>query len=94
MEAMPIRFGRAQTELRLSDDAMQKAGIKLEDNEWIPVIASYIDKKKLHFVIATPWFPDDDTDPQGEEADWFLPAVVSEKDVEAMRWMNMRTNED
>lgn len=93
MEAVPLRFGR-EVEVRLTEDALKRADIELDDDEWLPVMASFVESKKLHFIVALPWVPEDDGDLSAEEETWFIPTVVLEKDIEAMRFRKMRGSLD
>ncbi len=94
MEAVPIKLGRSDLEVRLTDAALTKAGIEVDDDdadEWYPILASYLDKGKVHFIVGVPWLPESG-EPMGEEETWFIPTSITEKDVDAMRFRTIRND--
>lgn len=90
-EPMAIELREGRLEVQLSDAAEKKAGIddveigEGDEDRWVKVLASFIQDKKTHFIVAIPWVPDEG-EPKGEEDDWFLPFTISEGDVYATRF--------
>lgn len=84
--AVPIKIGYTDFEVQLTADAERKADIEVDEGEecWLPVLGTFIQDKKLKFVVGLPWIPEDG-DPKEDEEDWFLPAVIADKDLYAMR---------
>jgi len=86
-----IELRESRLEVQLNDAAEKRAGIddidigENEEDRWVKVLASFIQDKKTHFVVAVPWVPDKG-DPEGDESEWFVPFTVAETDVYATRF--------
>lgn len=86
MDACPIQLRKERLEVRLSEELLKKNDIELdEDEEWMPVLASFVSGRRLFLVVAFPWIPEEG-ESEDDEREWFIPLTVSEKDVEAMRF--------
>jgi hypothetical protein len=85
--SIPINLNMTDLEVSLTEEALTKLSIEISegDEEWLPVLATFIESKKLHYVVGFPWCPDEG-DVEDEEEDWFVPGVVTEKDIDAARW--------
>jgi len=86
-DATPIKLQSIGLEVQLTPDAETRFGIELEEDEelWMPVLATYVQDRKLSFVVAVPWAPESG-EPEEEEEDWFLPATISEKEIYSARF--------
>lgn len=83
-DATPIKIQNTGLEVQLVEAAEQKLGIELEEDEefWIPVLATYVQDKKLFLILALPWAPESG-EPEGEEEAWFVPTTVTENEIYA-----------
>ena len=86
-DATPIKLQNTGLEVQLAESAEEKYGLELEEDEefWIPVLATYVQDKKLFLVLALPWAPESG-EPEGEEAEWFAPTTVTENEIHSARF--------
>lgn len=88
---MPIDLKETRFEVQLTEEAEKKAGIddldvgEDDDNRWLKVLGSFIQDRKIHFIVALPWVPDRG-EPEEDEKSWFIPFVVSGGDIFASRF--------
>ena len=91
-EATTIELRQTRMEVQLTDEAERRAGTddvdvgENDENRWMPVLATYIQDKKLHLVVATPWVAESSEDEGKNTDEWFLPFIVTDKDVYASRF--------
>lgn len=94
-DAMPIELRETRLEIQINDDAEKRIEIddidigENDEDRWLKVLATFMQDKKLYFVVATPWIPSKG-DPEGEQESWFVPATVTEKDVYASRFVKSK----
>jgi hypothetical protein len=89
MEPVPVRLEKGGLEVRLTEEYQERQNIELDaDEEWILVLTSCLEGTKMKYIVALPWFPEKG-DAEGDELDWFVPTVVTDKDVDAVRWRTL-----